>query len=135
MVDDRPTGSDADTGLLLNLPVELRPTSPHATLAVKDRGEPIDVMIVGTSFSGGLIDVMMRQRLASEITLLNYFRFPVAYSSADRPGVALDQPAAVLFPAALRRVDAVILEVNAPAVTSLHVPAFLDAVKALQGPS
>lgn len=131
MVDDRPTGSDADTGLLLNLPVELRPTSPHAILAVKNCGEPIDVMIVGTSFSGGLIDVMMRQRLASEITLLNYFRFPVAYSSADRPGVALDQPAAALFPAALRQVNAVILEVNAPALTSLHVPALLDAVKAL----
>lgn len=130
-VDDQPHGADDDTGLLMNLPIGLHPLSPHATLAVRDRGDPLDLIIVGTSFSGGIVEDLLKVRLTSRILRFDYFRRIWAYTPATPHGVAVDTPPPELLAADLGRADGILLEVYAPALNSGHITAFLSAVEAL----
>ena len=131
-IDNRPLGDEADTGLLANFLIPLRPVSPHLQISLTDDTVSIKPLIVGTSFSGGLLVPMLKVKLTSEVVLHNYFKWVFRYTSATAPAVASSLDATDDLPATLERVDTVIVEVNASALDAPHVFQFIKAMDRLR---
>lgn len=129
--DDQPLGDEADTGLLANFLFPLRSISPHLDISLTDNKTKIHPLMVGTSFSGGLIMTMLKAGLASEVVLHNYFKWVFRYRSATAPAVASTVDASEDLLSTLLEVDTVIVEVNASALNAPHVFNFIKAMDRL----
>jgi hypothetical protein len=130
-IDQHPLGDEADTGLLSNFLFSLYPESPHLNISLVGDKPPIRLMFVGTSFSGGLIDVFLKMKLTQKIVLYNYFKWIFTYMPPDiANGPSLE--ASEDYRERLNEVDAVVLEVNASALGSSHVSRFIEATDRLR---
>jgi hypothetical protein len=85
---------------------------------------------VGTSFSGGLIDLFVKMNLMKEIVLYNYFKWIFVYEPPAVTGPSLD--ASQDYGKRLNEVDAIILEINASALNASHAFRFIEATTQLR---
>ncbi len=123
---------EMDSGELLNLMGTLKAIIPRATFSVSERGSPIKMLIVGSSFTLDPMRILLGQGLASQIVAYVYLRQVRLLDKTNGAlGTVLDTTVQEDIQTRLGKVDAVVIEANAPDVTSGHVRAFIDAIEAV----
>jgi alginate O-acetyltransferase complex protein AlgJ len=123
---------EMDSGGLLNVMGTLKAIVPRPTFSVSERGSPINMLIVGSSFTWGPMRILLGQGLASRIIAYPYLREVRLLDKTNGAlGGPLDTTVQQDIQTRLGKVDAVIIEANAPAVVSGHVRAFIDAIEAV----
>jgi alginate O-acetyltransferase complex protein AlgJ len=134
-VDDKPRGAEADAGLIANLPFTLRPPSPHASFKVLDQQRAPVGLFVGTSFLWGPLEIMMGQRLLSQVRFYYYFSSIYSYVAGDPVG-HLDGPKAESdIINWISHAEFVVLEANEAELGAGHISKFAAAVETLPRPN
>lgn len=130
-IDDIPRGVEADTGLLSNFVFPLNAVSPHLEMKVEGARDKLRPLIVGTSFSGGFVEGFLSSGLADKVILYDYFHSMFQYESVTRPRIPIEGEVTEHYRSVLKEIDAVIVEVNAPALRSSHIARFVAATEML----
>jgi hypothetical protein len=108
----------------------LKAIIPRPTFSVSERGSPIKMLIVGSSFTWGPMRMLLSQGLASQIIAYPYFRqVRLMEKTNGALGTPMDRTVEEDIRTRLGKVDAVVLEAYGPGVTSGHIRAFIDAVE------
>ena len=128
VVVDRNPGDDGDIGDLLNLPVRLRPRSPHPVFALEADGRPPTLLIVGTSFNWGMLAAMSRAAIIDRLTFIFYFNRVARYEGGtlrDMDKISRD----AVFPQAFASADVMIVEMNEANLDLVYIDALLALVR------
>jgi hypothetical protein len=128
-VTDRPVAVDRDLSGTLNLPFELRPyPSPHVTFAATPEGYAPRILIVGTSFTWAVLELIAAHDLAQDATF--YFYFSRIARTADGSVHTGETSFAANrdLPATFDKTEVVILEINEANVLSSHTEKFARAL-------
>ena len=115
----------------MNLPFEIKVETPHAAFDISERGDPINVIFVGTSFLWGPLRILNSQRILGRTELYYYFNSSFRYENDKIEPVYEPTLAANDFPKTLANVDFIILEINEESLEDHHVLTFLKAIEAL----
>ena len=131
-IDTQPLGDEADTGLLSNFLFPLHPVSPHLKITLSGDRSPMRLLIVGTSFAGGLINSFLKVNLTQKITLYNYFKWIFRYAPPAPVSDSQSLEASEDYRTTLEQVGAIVVEGNASALNASHIFRFIEATDALR---
>lgn len=131
-INDRPGAVDEDLGNLLNLPFELRPyPSPHAIFRTDLGPASPSILMVGTSFSWQLLDLIGSHRLSDQVKFYYYFSKVAEVRNGESRFSDVSFAAEADLPTTFAATDVVLLEVNEANAYAPYIDQFRRALEKL----